>query len=716
MSTSTIQHIVAMPVDVQDRGESLFQGFSLALHPDYSKILTALISFPHDLLESSLAGEHFVNSKMSGSSLNIRMIRADLIDENHVDLRGIATVIWSTSESVSPAEDSLAKFQGRPLHLTLGRHTSAVSIEELSNESIYRHLLALADRVSAAIPSFKLILDRMRRTTVVAREEGLLPFVPKLHNCTMPMAETLRLYGYNLDNGTRVEPSEGIEEHVSGMLEMSNLIDRLRRGHPAEVVRMRKNDGIIFCPSLYAFMYRVDEWNKTFRTLSRQQKNLARNFLLRNKGYSNGQIRIEGGLENPYGNPILGTMLAQRQFELHHFTIIVAILSANQFVSALRLPNGVNLHHDILSEISYLFKSRKKNRMEELSRRIAQYSEAILADVGKELLDAAFANRERLLLICDLPLEWLSIDLVPLMFRCEISRIPSTPGNVLSNVALSSPRIIIPYKALTKVRVIRSFESSDPIREHLFLAIERFALEKVEVQFVDVQTSTELIDAMNNFDGALLIFDCHGDHGGKSEHAWLHIGRERVDVWQLANVARMPPIVLLAACSTHPLDGSHASVANGFLRSGVLSVLGTFAPVDSVHTAILVARLLHRIDAFVPLLTARGQCSWREIVSVFLRMSYATDVFYDLAEEGRLNDEQKKRCHLNANLSINSGASDWIEEIQRSVMDSAGMGEGEMKDLWRRRFQFVPTMLFTQLGRPENILVEGDQVISRSDL
>lgn len=712
MRTSTIQHIVAMPSDVEKYGQSLFQGFSMAIRPDYLSILAALISFPHDLLELGLAREQLIASKMAGSSLDIKMVRLDLIDDSHVELRDIATVVWSTSKSVDAAEESLEKFAYRPLHLTVGEHATAISIASLNEESIYNHLLALVERAAERDAEFNSILVAMRAQPPVERNEGPLPFVPRMHNCTRPMAAVLHLYGHQLDNGAPIPPSGDTKEHLAGMLEMANEIDRLRQGQPMEIFQMRKNDGIIFCPSIYASMYRVDSWNQITRSLNRYQRNIITKSLLRNQGFSNAQIMVNGAISNPFEDPTVRMMLSQRHFELTCVTLLTAILATNQFVPALRLPNAVNLHHDMLSEIYAVANSRKSNRSEELNRRIREYGETVHNEVGDELWDAAFGSRERLLAVCDFPVEWLPVRSVPAMFRIEMSRIPSTPGSVSSQVMLNGARVIIPRSALTNVCVIRSFAPDDPIRGHLSTAIEGFPLNNVKVNFVDVQTSAELVDAMNRFDGALLIFDCHGDHGGKSEHAWLHIGKERVDVWQLANVARMAPIVLLAACSTHPLDGSHASVANGFLRSGVLSVLGTLAPVDSVHTAVLVARLLYRIDSFVPLVTDRRPATWREIVSGFFRMSYASDVLYELTERKLLDEAQLKALHYQANVSINADDPEWIEHLQQSVMQATGKNEAQIRDLWVQRFQFVATMLFTQLGRPENIVIVSDKAYS----
>ena len=708
MSTSTIQHIIAMPIDIADAGESAFQGFSLGLFPDYLTIMAALIVFPHDMLELGLADKRLVGSRMAGANLNIRMVRVDLIDADHVELQNFPTVIWSSPKSVGQVSARLPQFRFRPLHLTLGEHEDAVSITGLTTGDTYRLLLELAERAAAAEVEFQELVQAMRALPPVGRKKGRLNFIPRIHNSSEPVAQLLRIYGYELDNAERIEACPDNSPYIAAMLEMAQVIDALRRDQPQEVVLMRKNDAIIFCPSIYAFKYRFNQWNPILRNLNKAKRHFVKNLLVRNKGYSNSMVEIEGAVFNPYEDPVIGPMLFHRQLELRYFTALIAVLAANQFVSALRLPHAVMLHHDMLSEIYALVNSSKANRVEELSRRLGEYGDAIRDEMGQDLWAAAFDDRERLLLICDFPAEWLPVKLVPAMFRYELSRIPSTPGNVTAHVMLNGPRTTVPCSMLQKVLVIRSFDPNDPIRDHLATCLARYPLKTVRVEIVDVTTTAEVVAAMNSFDGAVLVFDCHGNHGGKTEHAWLHIGKERVDVWQLRLVARMTPIVLLAACSTHPLDGSHASVANGFLSSGVLAVLGTHAPVQSVHAAILVARLIYRVEAFVPLITRHRPSTWREVVSGFLRMSYVTDILHDQLSRNHITEDQYRRIHLNANEAINSSAPTWVDGLQRELAEATGQSDAEIKVLWAKRYQFVETMLFTQLGRPENIIILSD--------
>jgi len=702
-----------MPTDVAASGQTFFQGFSLALFPDYLAIMGMLVRFPHDMVELGLAGSEFVASRMTGAALCIRMIRADLLTEDHAEVRGLPTVIWSTDKSAADVEAGLQGFSVRPLHITLNRFAGAVSMADLSSEAIYSHLLALAKRTAAYDGTFQTLVRFMAAHAPAKREQGVLPFVPQMHNCTMPLAEVLRLYGYSFENTEAIRPATGIEAHVDAIVEFAEVIDHLRQG---QELRSRKNDAIIFCPSMYAMLYKVDNkiWNPILRDLDRNKRNLVKRMLLRNRGYGNGPIEVDSEKVeefNPYADPVVGPLVAQRQFEQRFFATIVAVLAANEFVPAFRLPNAVMLHHDRLSEIYSLVSSNRPTRLADLNRRLTEYSAEVRGEIGEKLWKATFDRRERLLAICDFPVEWLSIDGVPAMFRYEISRIPSTPGNVMAHVALAHPRTTLPRMALDHILVIRSFAADDPIRSHLELAISHYDLGAVKVEIVDVSTRDELVNAMNAYQGAILIFDCHGNHGGKTAPAWLQIGKTKVDVWSLKHEARMPPIVVLAACSTHPVDGSHASVANGFLATGVQAVLGTYAPVDSPHTAMLVGRLLYRIAAFLPLITKHRPVTWREIVGTFFRMSYVTDVLRDLHEVRKaINEAQYRQLHLEANMAINASVPDWLEQLQQGVVHSTGMARDDVRKIWAARYQFVETMLFGQLGRPENIFIVSDEM------
>lgn len=721
MNTTTISHIVVMPKEVSTGTTSFFQGFSTQLFEDYAGIYSALSFFPHDLMEVFLVGDDLIASKISGSSLDIYQIREDLLDHTHMDFGRFFTVIWSVEETYNQTEKAILQFKYPTIHITTAQNTSAVNISELSIDRIKVLFVDAIDKLKklSVDEHFIEFMDQLVKSEKNGRDIKQIPFAPLKHNCIAPMLNALYSVGYEASEYEDVVPvpGKGISQHIKNIGKFSSFIDSIRSESYAPF-HSRKNDVIIFCASIYAYLYKSNTklWNELFRKLSNKKRLFLRNGIVRNRGYGNLELKLENedDIFNPYEDEILGSLLKIRQSELNHFTKIVSILASNQFCPSIRLPNSVMLHHDILNNIVSIIKSNNKKRVKNLNKKIRSYSDMVKQEIGPELVSCITNNNQKLLALCDFPIEWVSVDEFPIMVTHEISRIPSTPGNLFSQLALSGQRVMIPYKIFTKILILRSFSEDDPIKDHLKIALKVFdktgGYENIKIELVDVECESDITNALNAFEGHIVVFDCHGDHGGVDKNSWLKIGADEIDIWSLANKCRIPPIVILSACSTHPIDGSHASVANGFFRSGAISVIGTYAPVNSIHAATFVARVLYRISEFVPIVLKQRAISWRDIISGFLKMSYSTDVLRGLHTElGLISEEQYLKMHNTANYFINSYQPDWTDKLIKLIAHETSLSFDEIREMIKQNFQFVETMLFSQLGRPENIIVtHGD--------
>ncbi|WP_266168424.1 hypothetical protein [Dyella subtropica] len=326
--------------------------------------------------------------------------------------------------------------------------------------------------------------------------------------------------------------------------------------------------------------------------------------------------------------------------------------------------------------------------------------------IHPRIFDDLRLRTEAITLVSDAPLEWLRVDGLPLMIRHELSRIGMTPGNLMLTQCIHAGGMILPSSALEEILIIRSFSANDPIRHALEVAIEGFNLTRVRTTFVDVKNGEELIAALNGFRGALVVFDCHGGHGGDDSHGWLRMVSEKVDVWNLAHVARVPPIVILSACSTFSLAGSHASVANGLIRSGAITVIGTFLPVNAISSAIFVARLLYRVDSFLPALKRmdRNFLTWRTLISTFLRMSYATDLMKFFIEEKQWMDNSMfGRIGERTNHDINRLHPAWYQRLLRRMSRAARRPIIDIQTTIDTESPLMETMYYCQTGRPETI-------------
>lgn len=714
MTTSMISHLVIVPDDTRVRPTTFFQGFSDFWYPDYLAILKVLTQFPHDLGDIYFTGREYVLTKAMGSPLQIQTLRADLVKQYLSDCETRPLIVWSTALTVDVVKSAIGQ---KPItHISTAPQDGVIHVDSLNHDAILALISGIVDALAEEHDEFKEFKKFVERKRGEATQETLTVNA-KGHNCTEPMLDVLLSYGVQIDV-TPIKPAGETTEHITGMIELGALIDGLR---PEQINTspLRKNDVIIHCPSVYTYLYRADSahWQQLNRKLNNPKRNFLRRVLIRSCGYGNSTLQIaEKDIFNPYEDPILGPLLYDRQIELRLFTTAIALVAVNQFAPAFRLPNDVMLHHDKLRDIGKLLCSNDRKWREKLNTRMQEYGQLLKTEIGDALLASIFSEREKILAVCDFPVEWMPVNQLPIMFRYELSRIPSTPGNVALFVLTSRPKSMFRYSDLCNILIIRSFADNDPIKDHLSDIVQAREqaqrLPGMNILIVDVKTRQEIVDALNAFTGLMVIFDCHGGHGGETDSAWLAIGDEKLSVWHIYQEARIPPIIVLAACSTHPAEGSHASVANGFLESGAFSVIGTFAPVDSSHTAVFVTRLLERIAIYLPLALKRRAYSWREVVTGLLRMSYVRDVLEGLRDRlGLLNQQQYEKIHIQANMLINTHEDkNWFEHFRSLISDETGLDKDTETKLWDEHFQFVETMLFVQLGRPENVMIaiEGE--------
>ncbi len=719
METSAIKHIVVIPSEVSETNCSFFQGFSYQVLYDYNSIFSALSFAPHDLFELFINNMDYAASKMAGSILDINLIKEDLIDDEHIDFNGEFNILWSTRLTLNSTNKILHKFNFEPIHISTEKDSSCIYIGDLTESMFLELFRDLVKKIYSLNPNceYKELLEKLVKIESPCIEKKIFPFPPLRHNCVHPLRKTLQSYGYYSDETEEVRPNLNIYQHIEGIVKLAKLVEDIRKqcDLPSFIV---KNDAIIYCPSIFALLYKTNSrlWEDLYRKLKKSSRNFLKQIIIRNKGYGNSWNIVIDSEENfnPYKDEIIGPLLQERQAELRLFTNIVSIVAVNQFCPAIRLPNSVMLHHDSLKNIADLIKNANKKNIRVLNKKISAYSEALKNDIGTDLINTSLIDKDKLFAICDFPIEWISLNGFPLMFTHEISRVCSTPGNLFAQMVLSGQRMLIPYKAFKNILILRSFKDNDPVREHLKFSVDQFdrtdCYKNLDINFIDVNSVNELVETLNSFTGLIAIFDCHGSHGGENGFGWLNIGNEKIDVWQLGNKCRIPPIVILSACSTHPIDGSHASVANGFFRCGALSVVGTYAPVTAIHSGIFVARLLYRISDFVPLIIKDRPFTWREIVSGFLKMSYSTDILrgmrYDLQI---ITDKQYNDIHIKSNCIINSYQPNWTSEFVRAIEQETSMDIEKIKRIIQDNFQFTETMLYSQLGRPENISIYNDE-------
>jgi hypothetical protein len=208
-----------------------------------------------------------------------------------------------------------------------------------------------------------------------------------------------------------------------------------------------------------------------------------------------------------------------------------------------------------------------------------------------------------------------------------------------------------------------------------------------------------------------MVFDGHGFAGTADEAGGLIIGGKPCDVWSLRGKSRMPPVVILSACDTAAIDGSHASAANGFLSCGARTVLGTLLPIDARAAAIFLARLMYRLADYLPsaIRTFGRAIRWTEIISGMLRMQLLTDLLQTFVDDGRMTEEQMAKVHERGNHYINLLDPDWFEAAIAACAEETALDADLVRTRFKQAIATSDAIRYVQLGSPESLILD-DQV------
>ncbi|KPD13146.1 CHAT domain-containing protein [Phaeobacter sp. 11ANDIMAR09] len=474
----------------------------------------------------------------------------------------------------------------------------------------------------------------------------------------------------------------------------------------------------LYAPSIYPHFKTLPLAGAPVSTQEQKKFIVARNSLVRQKGYSfTAQTTAQKGTFWSEGEdkPSPHFLLRMRAQELSFGTECIGVLAASECSAVVRLPNEINKTAGqvrMLAQQHHAKHTTERKRTKLFQKVQRNINEAVPAD----FLPLIERNEHGVRVVSDTHLEWLDVKGLPLSIQKNVSRIPVTPGNLFVNSISPKRHLHLTPSSFEEVLVISALKRDDPISPFMPFAISGFRKElegKVKVRTVQVANEDELVDALNAFDGAMLIFDGHGSHRSKGA-AKIHLEGMAIDVWKLSErKIRIPPIVILSACDTHAADRNHATTANGFLSLGARSVLASVFPLHAIDAAAFIGRLLHRVANFIPgAHEVYGRSlSWLEIVSGMIRMQLLRDYLATLEKQGHINEQQFKDLHLKGNFAIN-GLAKWPFEEVITALTELGIMEKQARRELRCAVANSSAISYLHVGRPETILVHSEKQIS----
>jgi hypothetical protein len=405
-----------------------------------------------------------------------------------------------------------------------------------------------------------------------------------------------------------------------------------------------------------------------------------------------------------------------RAADARSFTAGLTVLAAASFAPVLRLEPKLNQVRGDLKLFAACVRTRAKHHFDwkqsRMARNIGQKMRALVNPEFLARIDRPEKGLiEGLKLVTDLPLELMHSGDLPISLRFDVSRVPVVPGNLFLALAVTPP-IFLPLAAFKEVLVVRSFSANDPLRRILEVsiaaALPAASKSNVNTRFVDVSNEDEFVAAVNTFKGAIMIFDGHGTFDDDLGSGMIVIGGKNVNAWELRRRCTVPPIVILSACDTQPLDGSHSSAATAAFVLGAHTVLGTMLPIVGAHAAMFIGRLLYRLSEYMPLaIKYRPVFTWREVVSGMSRMTHITEVVATLRQHaGRAYEHLDwSGIQLIANTVINQRRADWYDVVLRAIARVTGQSVDIVREDIQRWASMTDSMKYVQLGHPESVVV-----------
>jgi hypothetical protein len=547
------------------------------------------------------------------------------------------------------------------------------------------------DRNTAALPW----------RTFVPWPEEKLGLQVRSHNITSPTETVLTSFNFVLSAADKPLAGNTDEEFAAAISAAADELERVRHAAGADRHVMPGSPTIIVAvPSVYrhlsANFIRKDAptpVKKAIRNVLRQRQYIA----MRATGEELGpMLQDEAAL----------AVMRARAMELAAYTDALSVAACSLAVPVLRCPPQVDRIRELLIRLAGMSRTEAPNphRRNKLAKNIG---DSLRAAIPTELVQRIENHRwDGIKLVGDTPLELMTVSELPLCLRATVSRMPTLPGNLLlRHGATRVPLMLVPDD-LRKVLIVRTFDRHDRLRNLVVEAIRIVNNEsrrKIEMHIVDVESKEQFIEAFNSFDGPLAVVDGHGAQDRSDPQGVLRIGPLRLNPFELYGKIKIPPLLLLSACETHPLEGIESSVASGFLMLGARSVLGTMVPIDGRNAAVLIARFMLRFAEFLPLLDT--MMPWSQVIGGMLRMSYVTDVLRTLQKQSQLSLNDYMEIHKAANLAINSFRPDWFEELLKSVAAAASISEEKAREIWLRTCYFTDTLHYVHLGQPEHVFV-----------
>lgn len=255
-----------------------------------------------------------------------------------------------------------------------------------------------------------------------------------------------------------------------------------------------------------------------------------------------------------------------------------------------------------------------------------------MQEFGKLLSDNLFFSglkeyllefERQIVFVSDLPIEWASINEVPIGFLFDICRLPSNATRLLNSFSYNNFASYAIDENTFKKHLVISSDDSD-IKKY---SADNFAeILDIKINHTHCSSLAEVSSAIQKSKPHLLFIDCHGGFDEKNSLSYLCFGNEKITYKEIISENISAPLVVLSCCNSSPLASLNA-VGDAFLGAGAFAVLATTHPIGLASGSIIVSRILKNLQYAV---THNVHNNWLNFISHVLRTSihhqYLTEI------------------------------------------------------------------------------------------
>lgn len=693
-----IAYLLALPDE--RAGKSVFQGFDPALL-NLSWAFEIMVGLPATIFEAAAPLPPLIGMRACGmAAWRYRIIPTGWIRFVLMATSAPFTVVFSADPAAARAISN--QFNGRadaPLHISTEVVPGAIPPEQADMAALKKHFIAFIDaNPNLDLKSERLVISRWKR-----RPTRRTKFDFKGNYTLLPNYMALRSAGIQPRKEIHDWSSDVPQDYTDAIMESARAVDDERScGRIDDTIRLvpPRPDTWLIAPGLLPEFKRNIELDGMSRDDRKAVKAMMRMYE-RQRDFGVPLTREQHDLLMK--SEPASAMKATRNFETKLFGAAIGLATAGTMASAYRLTPAIMQAAGKVRVFAENVRAEANTPATKVAKLFSDVQDQLGAGVPQEIIDRVERSTWGVKAVTDAPIEWLSVQGLPLTLLRDVSRIPATPGDLTIELLSRHEPIRIPVEDFADVLVVSAFEegdSFDRIRQALDVTEANWSA-RVRIKFVRVGTQAEFVAAINDFEGPLMIFDGHGTHERNGQGKLL-LGNEEVDVWQLPSAVRVPPIVILSACDTHAADRHWPSVSNAFLHLGARTVLATLLPVGVMDGAVFIARLIFRLAGFLPIAaTANGRITrWSEVVGGMLRMQLVTDLLRPLLSAKCISQDRYDALHTRASFHAHysgAGAVKFLEEELSKLVDFP-------KHL-RSTVASSDTIRYAQMGSPETILI-----------